>query len=157
MSAGQVFVTIYDPNRPEHNTINNNISKNFTQGRSISHLTHSSQKTIFTYIDESVRQLIELAIQIAGLKMKDKLEDAKNIAKKIMDDDNRNLSINQDQPINVTNTNTYFILNNPTTVADDEQLIIKVIQSLNNTISNLSMRNVKGHTLLHLAALKGYL
>lgn len=39
---------------------------------------------VFTYTDDTDRQLIELALQIVGLKMNGKLEDAKNIAKRIV-------------------------------------------------------------------------
>ena len=39
------------------------------------------QQQVFTYTDDTDRQLIELALQIVGLKMNGKLEDAKNIAK----------------------------------------------------------------------------
>lgn len=154
-SAGQVYVTLHDPNNPDNGE--GSINNNFPDGMSMNSITHPSQKAIFTYRDESDRQLIELALQIVGLKMNGKLEDAKNIAKKILDDDNRNLSANQDQSVNETNTNSYCTLNDSSMVENDEQLIIKVIQSLNNTTSNLSMCNSEGRTLLHLAALKGYL
>lgn len=40
---------------------------------------------IFTYTDDTDKQLIELALQIVGLKMNGKLEDAKNIARRIVD------------------------------------------------------------------------
>lgn len=42
---------------------------------------------IFTYTDDTDRQLIELALQIVGLKMNGKLEDAKNIARRIVGTD----------------------------------------------------------------------
>lgn len=155
MSPGQVFVTLYDPNNPDNDESNNNI--NVSDGMSMNSIIHPSQKAIFTYIDESDRQLIELALQIVGLKMNGKLEDAKNIAKKIVDDDNRNSPANQNQSVNGTNMNNYSTLNDSAIVENDEQLIIKVIQSLNKTTCNLSMCDTEGRTLLHLAALKGYL
>ncbi|KAG7666239.1 SPT23 [[Candida] subhashii] len=46
-----------------------------------------SGSSIFTYTDDTDRQLIELALQIVGLKMNGKLEDAKNIAKRIVGTD----------------------------------------------------------------------
>lgn len=46
-------------------------------------LTHGLHM-VFTYTDDTDRQLIELALQIVGLKMNGKLEDAKNIAKRIV-------------------------------------------------------------------------
>ncbi|CAH2353582.1 protein Mga2p [[Candida] railenensis] len=48
------------------------------------------QQQVFTYTDDTDRQLIELALQIVGLKMNGKLEDAKNIAKRIVGTDERN-------------------------------------------------------------------
>ncbi|RCK66839.1 hypothetical protein Cantr_02531 [Candida viswanathii] len=45
------------------------------------------QQQVFTYTDDSDRQLIELALQIVGLKMNGKLDDAKNIAKRIVGTD----------------------------------------------------------------------
>lgn len=48
------------------------------------------QQQIFTYTDDTDRQLIELALQIVGLKMNGKLEDAKNIARRIVGSDGTN-------------------------------------------------------------------
>ncbi|KAG5358380.1 Protein SPT23 [Yarrowia sp. B02] len=39
---------------------------------------------VFTYIDDTDRQLIELALQVVGLKMNGKLEDAKDIARRLI-------------------------------------------------------------------------
>lgn len=50
----------------------------------------SQQQQIFTYTDDTDKQLIELALQIVGLKMNGKLEDAKNIARRIVGNDNTN-------------------------------------------------------------------
>lgn len=45
------------------------------------------QQQVFTYTDDTDRQLIELALQIVGLKMNGKLDDAKNIARRIVGTD----------------------------------------------------------------------
>lgn len=50
---------------------------------------------VFTYTDDTDRQLIELALQIVGLKMNGKLEDAKNIAKRIVGTEKVNGSTDQ--------------------------------------------------------------
>lgn len=50
-------------------------------------LTVERLHMVFTYTDDTDRQLIELALQIVGLKMNGKLEDAKNIAKRIVGSD----------------------------------------------------------------------
>lgn len=143
MAAGQVVVTVTDPNNPDLNPITN---------------THPSQKAIFTYVDETDRQLIELALQIVGLKMNGKLEDAKNIAKRIVDDDDKSPSSSSQHQAASNNTSNQSnnALNDSVLMDNDEQLIIKVIQSLNKTTSNLSMCDDQGRTLLHLACLKGY-
>ncbi|KAK7678243.1 hypothetical protein QCA50_018815 [Cerrena zonata] len=55
----------------------------------------AQQQQVFTYTDDTDRQLIELALQIVGLKMNGKLEDAKNIAKRIVGSDNNNSNNNE--------------------------------------------------------------
>ena len=70
------------------------------------------QQQVFTYTDDTDRQLIELALQIVGLKMNGKLEDAKNIAKRIVGTDNNN----NNNSSNI-NTNTSTNSNSP---ADNE-------------------------------------
>lgn len=57
-----------------------------------------NQHTVFTYTDDTDRQLIELALQIVGLKMNGKLEDAKNIAKRIVGLDKNTDGSNQGLP-----------------------------------------------------------
>ncbi|TEB38349.1 hypothetical protein FA13DRAFT_1786140 [Coprinellus micaceus] len=44
----------------------------------------SSPASLFTYLDESDRALMELALQVVGLKMTGKIEDAKNVAMRIV-------------------------------------------------------------------------
>lgn len=139
VSAGQVFVTITDPNSPNTENTNSNMSR-----------IHPSRKGIFTYIDETDRQLIELALQIVGLKMNGKLEDARNIAKRIVGEENSS---------NPSPNNTNYSPNSSNhqlNTSPDELLVVKVIKSLNRTTSNLSMCDSMGRTLLHMAAFKGY-
>ncbi|KAL6449896.1 MGA2 Protein MGA2 [Candida maltosa Xu316] len=64
------------------------------------------QQQIFTYTDDSDRQLIELALQIVGLKMNGKLEDAKNIAKRIVGTDTNNTGNNTNSSSTNTSPNT---------------------------------------------------
>ena len=149
VTAGQVFISVESPETTTNNT-NNVLDQNI----------HPSKKAIFTYVDDTDRQLIELALQIVGLKMNGKLEDARNIAKKIVGNDDR--SPNGTSP-NISPTggigsngssgsSSYY---NQMAQFSDEALIVKVIKSLNTT-SNLSMCDNLGRTLLHLASLKGY-
>lgn len=131
----------------------------------------SNSRAIFTYVDDTDRQLIELALQIVGLKMNGKLEDARNIAKKIVGSDGG--SSNGSTPgSNISPSGNYggasysdspgnfgYNDNNNNSAGQvyysDEMLIIKVVKLLNPS-SNLSMCNSDGQTMLHLACLKGY-
>lgn len=135
--AGQVFVTVIDPD-------DSNLAE-----------THPSNKAIFTYVDDTDRQLIELALQIVGLKMNGKLEDARNIAKRIVGNDagSNSLSPSNISPGNNSATNQSSTHKN--IGYSDELLLVKVVKSL-HVNSNLSMCDSLGRTLLHLASLKGY-
>ncbi|EJT44440.1 SPT23-like protein [Saccharomyces kudriavzevii IFO 1802] len=151
---GPVMVTIVEPNEA---SMRNNSNSSISKSNSVSDMLHSSKytgdKAIFTYVDDTDRQLIELALQIVGLKMNGKLEDARNIAKRIVGSDS-SPSSNTTRPITQnTPTNSYAYMMRD---INDEQLIIKVIKSFeeNNNLSmiNLSMCDVRGRTLLHLAS-----
>lgn len=135
--AGQVFVTVID-------SIENNVIE-----------VHPSNKAIFTYVDDTDRQLIELALQIVGLKMNGKLEDARNIAKRIVGNDDGSSSLS---PSNISPGSSAGSMQRSTDMSSmysDEVLLVKVIKSL-HVNSNLSMCDSLGRTLLHLASLKGY-
>jgi hypothetical protein len=82
---------------------------------------------IFTYCDASDQALLELALQVIGLKMTGKLHDAKRVAMRIVEFVQGGRNVQQD-----------------------------LIDSLNNTTHNtlnLTVTNADGHTLLHLAVL----
>ncbi|CCF55455.1 hypothetical protein KAFR_0A00170 [Kazachstania africana CBS 2517] len=148
-TAGQVYVTVKDPSSQSSRQAMANFGS-FGQNASNN---DPSKKAIFTYVDETDRQLIELALQIVGLKMNGKLEDARNVAKRIVGDDNNNSTSSPGSKISPIND----VYNMGTSCAlSDENLIIKVINSLNKTTSNFSMCDSVGRTLLHLASLKGY-
>lgn len=135
--AGQVFVTVIDSEdtpSTQANTIN---------------------RAIFTYVDDTDRQLIELALQIVGLKMNGKLEDARNIAKRIVGNDEGSSSMSSPNISPGNNSGSVQNSMQNQLVHSDEALLVKVIKSL-QVNSNLSMCDSLGRTLLHLAALKGY-
>jgi ankyrin repeat protein len=122
----------------------------------------TNQKTgsaVFTYLDDTDRQMIELALQIVGLKMNGKLEDARNIARKIIGSDgtgNSNggstgTSSQQETPMTGFGNDSFHSLQ----YGSDEDLILKVINLLPNR-PNWSICTPEGQTLLHLSALKGY-
>ena len=148
-SPGQVIVTIQDPDDDMIMETDTSMLQHLNNNNN-----SSLQNSIFTYTDETDRQLIELALQIVGLKMNGKLDDARNIAKKIVGSgDNTN-----DDPSPGTSSTNNDITNqyNYNTELNDENLIIKVIKSMNKTTTHLSMCDTIGRTLLHLAALSGY-
>ncbi|KAG2734518.1 hypothetical protein G9P44_002524 [Scheffersomyces stipitis] len=130
---------------------------------------------IFTYTDDTDRQLIELALQIVGLKMNGKLEDAKNIAKRIVGTDNNasNYSTNAansptgtTQNMNRANIEWFDSAHKAVqqlTKSDlsTEQILISFLSlvDLPNCpiiIPNWQLSNKQGQSLLHLATLKKY-
>ncbi|KAG2179496.1 hypothetical protein INT44_006342 [Umbelopsis vinacea] len=100
---------------------------------------------LFTYYDESDRALMELALQVVGLKMTGKLEDARQIAMRIVQGDHH--------------------AGNTTTGGQQHGsgLEAQIIQALDNvkdlhTSYDLlvSQVNKQDHTMLHLAAMLGF-
>lgn len=132
----------------------------------------SSQQLIFTYTDDTDRQLIELALQIVGLKMNGKLEDAKNIAKRIVGSDGSNnasapSSSSQRTPgINQASIEWYDNAHKAVeklsrSDMSTEEILINFLSlvDLPNCpiiIPNWQLGNGQGQTLLHLATLKNY-
>ncbi|CCF57375.1 hypothetical protein KAFR_0C03840 [Kazachstania africana CBS 2517] len=147
-TAGQVFVTIED--RPENGI---SLTTPFTTPNSIQNSNTNENKVVFTYVDDTDRHLIELALQIVGLKMNGKLEDARNIAKRIV-------GVNTNGTNDTTNNfNTPSNLSSSSSSShNDEMLIVNVISSFKKGSKNLniSMSDEQGRTLLHYAALKSY-
>lgn len=135
---------------------------------------------IFTYTDDTDKQLIELALQIVGLKMNGKLEDAKNIAKRIVGnnqmDDPSSTSFGQGDQSNSSSTsnqlnqqlqlNWMVVASNKikelsTSTLNHEDILIKflnILQIPNYIITspNWGVCNSEGQTMLHLACLKNY-
>lgn len=130
------------------------------------------QQLIFTYTDDTDRQLIELALQIVGLKMNGKLEDAKNIAKRIVGSDGTNGASNHSTTphntpgMNQANMEWYDNAHKAVEVLSrsdlsTEEILINFLSlvDLPNCpiiIPNWQLCNSEGQTLLHLATLKNY-
>ncbi|SMN22607.1 similar to Saccharomyces cerevisiae YIR033W MGA2 ER membrane protein involved in regulation of OLE1 transcription, acts with homolog Spt23p [Maudiozyma saulgeensis] len=140
-TPGQVLVTVTDPDDP----INSNVQL-FSNS-----YNNNIQSSVFTYTDETDRQLIELALQIVGLKMNGRLDDARNIAKKIVGNGDDSSNATEGQTSTMDGSQYNYNLD-----VTDEKLIIQVIKSMNKTTAHLSMCDPTGRTLLHLAALSGY-
>lgn len=134
---------------------------------------NGGQQLIFTYTDDTDRQLIELALQIVGLKMNGKLEDAKNIAKRIVGSDGAHLSdstsgSSQVGPSAMNQANKEWYDNAQKAVEklsrsslSTEDILISFLSlvDLPNcpiVIPNWQLCNAQGQVLLHLATIKGY-
>lgn len=127
------------------------------------------QQQIFTYTDDTDRQLIELALQIVGLKMNGKLEDAKNIAKRIVGSD---LATNSPGggaaplPASTTQAREWYDnahraveqLTNSDLSTEDILINFLLLVDLPNcpTIPNWLLCNKQGQSVMHLATLKNY-
>lgn len=134
-----------------------------------------TQLLIFTYTDDTDRQLIELALQIVGLKMNGKLEDAKNIAKRIVGSDGSangsNNGTGASSPVNspgfkeedkewYDNAHRAVEKLSRSDLSTEEILInFLALVDLPNCpiiIPNWQLSNGQGQSLLHLATLKNY-
>ncbi|ODQ64893.1 hypothetical protein NADFUDRAFT_66024 [Nadsonia fulvescens var. elongata DSM 6958] len=124
---------------------------------------------VFTYIDDTDRQLIELALQVVGLKMNGKLEDARDIARRIVGSNTGFGNELQQPPRHQQNQN-----GQGHSMSDQESLVLKCLQlvdfdfdffypggqntntrgKVNNT--NWQLRSNQGQTMLHLASALGY-
>lgn len=156
-SAGQVVVTIEDRASNSHMNL-----QQLVQPKSLATTPGGAQpfanaNAIFTYVDDTDRQLIELALQIVGLKMNGKLEDARNIAKRIVGSNGSTPGAsgtsNNSTP---SESGAYgYALQR---ADSDEQLLVNVLKSfkVGSRNLNLSVCDAAGRTLLHYAALKGH-
>ncbi|KAH9951532.1 hypothetical protein B0H21DRAFT_716410 [Amylocystis lapponica] len=125
---------------------------------------------LFTYTDETDRALMELALQVVGLKMTGKVEDARNVALRIVG--------NTDTPgaegamgsggamqfatdVNLTRDMRHLMLSRSGDNSDFEKLILNFLAVLDVPVdrpsaslhSSLSHPTSSGQTLLHLATL----
>ncbi|KAK7035466.1 SPT3 Dosage dependent suppressor of Ty-induced promoter mutations-like protein [Paramarasmius palmivorus] len=122
---------------------------------------------LFTYSDESDRALMELALQVVGLKMTGKIEDAKNVAMRIVGAGDASSSSNSagGVPMNTSSDLRSLLLLSSADSSDFESLIIKFLSLLDldsdvatgaSQTDALALTTKSGQTLLHLGALLGY-
>ncbi|PKC12447.1 hypothetical protein RhiirA5_463964, partial [Rhizophagus irregularis] len=109
-------------------------------------MDNSEEVVFFTYTDDSDRALMELALQVVGMKMTGKLEDARNIAMRIVggNDNNNNNSASLALQTGENNFEAHII----TTIG-----LLDVLETEHNSIS---LQNRQQHTMLHIAAMLGY-
>ncbi|CAO3703621.1 unnamed protein product [Rhizopus stolonifer] len=98
--------------------------------------------TLFTYYNENDRALMELALQVVGLKMTGKVEDAREIAMRIVQGGDSGDSAGQQQSANL------------------EQHIMQVLEVMTTfrhvNSEDVSITSAQGHSMLHLAAMLGF-
>ncbi|KAI8099397.1 uncharacterized protein BX664DRAFT_255451, partial [Halteromyces radiatus] len=103
---------------------------------------------LFTYYDASDQALLELALQVVGLKMTGKLHDAKHIAMLIVrGDQQRSQSQSQSQQQNIESMEQPIDGND-----DDSQSTFTDTSDAHDMMHT----NPNGHTMLHLAVLLRY-
>ncbi|CAO3691687.1 unnamed protein product [Rhizopus stolonifer] len=100
----------------------------------------SQELTVFTYYNENDRALMELALQVVGLKMTGKVEDAREIAMRIVQGGDTSQSSRQPQNL--------------------EQQILQVLQVMSTFCdvhsADVSMTSAQGHTMLHYVSMLGW-
>ncbi|KAI7896939.1 uncharacterized protein EV154DRAFT_410860 [Mucor mucedo] len=117
----------------------------------------SQDVTLFTYYNENDRALMELALQVVGLKMTGKVEDARDIAMRIVQGGNTGGNNNSGG----SNTDKGGRQNtNGTHQMSLERHIIQVLEVMSTfrdvESADVSITSAQGHTMLHLAAMLGF-
>lgn len=116
----------------------------------------SQEVTLFTYYNENDRALMELALQVVGLKMTGKVEDARDIAMRIV----QGGSAGSSSDANNNNTQQQQGASSPQQQMSLEKHIIQVLQVMSTfrdvESADVSLTSAQGHTMLHLAAMLGF-
>ncbi|PSS38041.1 hypothetical protein PHLCEN_2v126 [Hermanssonia centrifuga] len=132
-----------------------------------------SQPPLFAYTDETDRALMELALQVVGLKMTGKIEDARDVAMRIVNTtgpDNMTGGMGSTGAMqlvsspNMSSDIRHLLFSRASGTGDFEKLILDFLavididthvstQSLESIISHTT---TSGQTLLHLAAFLGF-
>ncbi|KAF7428296.1 SPT3 Dosage dependent suppressor of Ty-induced promoter mutations-like protein [Pleurotus ostreatus] len=135
----------------------------------------ASPLSLFTYSDDSDRALMELALQVVGLKMTGKIEDAKNVAMRIVGNagndpsqQQHNMASNMMHIASLHHDLRPLLVARATEGENFEALIIDFLLILDTSLeeesapdvlstpSVISHRNSSGQGLLHLAAFLGF-
>ncbi|KAG2015690.1 hypothetical protein CC2G_008935 [Coprinopsis cinerea AmutBmut pab1-1] len=129
----------------------------------------ASPPSLFTYSDESDRALMELALQVVGLKMTGKIEDAKNVAMRIVGTAGSENSGSQSNTSAMQLASTFAstgdfgsTLLRPNETSNLEKKILDLLALLDTPLDDiaasslpisqvLSIPSKTGQTLLHLA------
>ncbi|KAI0821700.1 hypothetical protein BC628DRAFT_1422510 [Trametes gibbosa] len=126
-----------------------------------------SPPCLFTYTDETDRALMELALQVVGLKMTGKIEDARNIAMRIVgntggpEPDASMSTGGAMQLSSQTDLPRHLLLGSAGDSGDFENLLLDFLSVLDIPVdgaadsrsASISRQTASGQTLLHLATL----
>ncbi|KAL1941977.1 hypothetical protein VTO73DRAFT_6507 [Trametes versicolor] len=125
-----------------------------------------SPPCLFTYTDETDRALMELALQVVGLKMTGKIEDARNIAMRIVgntggpEPDPSMSSSSAMQLSSQADLPRHLLLGSAGDSGDFEKLLLDFLSVLDvptdapsDRSASISRQTISGQTLLHLATL----
>jgi ankyrin repeat protein len=91
---------------------------------------------IFNYKNESDKQLMELALQVVGLRMTGKIDDARNIAMKIVSISDSSEEYNNKQDVNVESRNRAY-----SGISSDDPILKSSISILQRYIMDLNVQN----------------
>ncbi|ORY92060.1 hypothetical protein BCR43DRAFT_497727 [Syncephalastrum racemosum] len=119
-------------------------------------LVEGTDVTLFHYYDANDQALLELALQVVGLKMTGKLHDAKQVAMGIVQGNQSN-SNTEGKPVVVSSQQQQLQLqpqaNDKSTTVLEER-VVRALRATN--VRDVSAVNATGHTLLHLAVMCCY-
>jgi hypothetical protein len=119
----------------------------------------SQDVTLFTYYNENDRALMELALQVVGLKMTGKVEDARDIAMRIVQGGNAGGGGNGGGADTSSNTNQQHQQPQQQQMSLEYDIIqvLQVMRTFRDVESeDVSITSAQGHTMLHLAAMLGF-
>ncbi|GAO49957.1 hypothetical protein SAICODRAFT_27881 [Saitoella complicata NRRL Y-17804] len=125
--------------------------------------TPSTAQRVFTYFDETDRALMELALQVVGLKMTGRLEDARQIAMRIVGVGAQGGQMQGASQGQIQQNLRTMLANGVLGVTDGEDLegcLLRCLDMIDLDTSphpaRLNHRNRAGHNMLHLATMCGY-
>ncbi|CAG8757751.1 23764_t:CDS:2, partial [Racocetra persica] len=109
----------------------------------------------------SDRALMELALQVVGMKMTGKLEDARNIAMRIVGgtDNNQSSVNNSNGDMNGMQHHLSSFARQASRTDDFEEHVIatlSLMDTFETEYDSISLQNRQNHTMLHIAAMLGY-
>uniref|UniRef100_A0A6B2KX84 IPT/TIG domain-containing protein n=1 Tax=Arcella intermedia TaxID=1963864 RepID=A0A6B2KX84_9EUKA len=108
----------------------------------------NSTTVLFTYVNNVDRQLLELALQVIGMKLNGRLDNPENIALQIVNQNDANSPFNN--PVNYDQSGKKCDMMDPSLITNT----IKYLLTLETEFPlDLSLQTSSGHQLLHLAVI----